>query len=75
MYCFNMICFLNFIFFIFHLSLQHIRFGTMASKVIKTKFYEMTSIKLGVEVNGIDLSQDVAPDVIEQIKKDVTEHR
>ncbi|XP_072032131.1 alpha-ketoglutarate-dependent taurine dioxygenase-like [Amphiura filiformis] len=45
------------------------------AEVIKTKFYEMTPIKLGVEVRGLDLSQEVLPVVIEQIKKDVTEHR
>ena len=43
--------------------------------VIKNMFYEMKPVKLGVEVRGIDLSKDVSDEAVEQIKKDVNEHR
>ena len=39
------------------------------------KFYELSPIKLGVEVHGIDLNNDVPSEVINQIKQDVHEHR
>ena len=37
--------------------------------------YQLKPIKLGAEVRGIDLKQDIDPKIIEQIKKDVTKHR
>ncbi|XP_066991332.2 alpha-ketoglutarate-dependent taurine dioxygenase [Anabrus simplex] len=40
-----------------------------------TKFYELTPIKLGCEVRGINLQSESRPEVIQQIKKDVTNHR
>ena len=43
--------------------------------VIKNTFYEMKPIKLGVEVRGIDLSKEVSDEAVEQMKKDVNEHR
>ena len=35
----------------------------------------MKPIKLGVEVRGIDLSKDISDEAVEQIRKDVNEHR
>ena len=37
--------------------------------------YELRPIKIGCEVVGIDLKQSLCDDVIQLIKKDVTEHR
>ncbi|KAJ9580414.1 hypothetical protein L9F63_003938 [Diploptera punctata] len=40
-----------------------------------SKFYRLNPIKLGCEVRGIDLKTENRPEVIEEIKKDVTAHR
>ncbi|KAK9509661.1 hypothetical protein O3M35_006925 [Rhynocoris fuscipes] len=39
------------------------------------EYYELSPIKLGCEVRGIDLNTENRPEVIEQIKQDVTKHR
>ncbi|KAK7788569.1 hypothetical protein R5R35_000157 [Gryllus longicercus] len=39
------------------------------------KFYETFPLKLGCAVKGIDLKTENRPEVIEQIKEDVTKHR
>nr|CAD7204579.1 unnamed protein product [Timema douglasi] len=38
-------------------------------------FYKLTPLKIGCEVQGVDLRTENRPEVIAQIKKDVTEHR
>ena len=38
-------------------------------------FYKLVPLKLGCEVHGIQVGSDVAPEIIEAIKKDVTKHR
>ncbi|KAG4066874.1 hypothetical protein HA402_012941 [Bradysia odoriphaga] len=40
-----------------------------------TKFYELIPRQIGCEVVGINLKTENRPEVIEQIKKDVTSHR
>ncbi|PSN29166.1 hypothetical protein C0J52_25922 [Blattella germanica] len=40
-----------------------------------SKYYNLTPIKLGCEIRGVDLKTENRPEVIEQIKKDVTDHR
>ncbi|KAJ6649171.1 putative dioxygenase [Pseudolycoriella hygida] len=40
-----------------------------------SKFYELVPRKIGCDVLGIDLNTESRPEVIEQIKRDVTEHR
>ncbi|XP_047114767.1 alpha-ketoglutarate-dependent sulfonate dioxygenase-like isoform X1 [Schistocerca piceifrons] len=39
------------------------------------KFYELKPIKLGCEVRGVDLKTENRQEVIDEIKKDVAEHR
>nr|CAD7424505.1 unnamed protein product [Timema monikensis] len=38
-------------------------------------FYKLTPLKIGCDVQGVDLRTENRPEVITQIKKDVTEHR
>lgn len=42
---------------------------------LNKEFYELKPVKLGCEVRGVNLAQENRPEVIERIKKDVTEHR
>lgn len=53
-------------------SFRLIHMGTQESS---HNFYKLTPVKLGCEVRGIDLKQDVSPEVMEAIKEDVTKHR
>nr|XP_006818384.1 PREDICTED: uncharacterized protein LOC102802154 [Saccoglossus kowalevskii] len=39
------------------------------------EFYDLKPVKLGCEIRGIDIGNPIPEEVIEQIKKDVTEHR
>ncbi|XP_063615522.1 uncharacterized protein LOC134788594 isoform X2 [Penaeus indicus] len=53
-------------------SLRLIHMGTQEHS---HNFYKLTPVKLGCEVRGIDLKQDVPPEVMAAIKEDVTKHR
>ncbi len=48
---------------------------SMAAEKQQHKFYQLTPLKLGAEVRGISLQTDPPPEVIKQIKADVTKHR
>lgn len=50
-------------------------FARSMSGKVDNPFYTLVPLKLGYEVHGVQLSEDVKPEVIEQIKKDVSEHR
>ncbi|XP_047487471.1 alpha-ketoglutarate-dependent sulfate ester dioxygenase-like isoform X2 [Penaeus chinensis] len=52
--------------------LRLIHMGTQESS---HNFYKLTPVKLGCEVRGINLKQDVPPEVMAAIKEDVTKHR
>ncbi|XP_006818385.1 alpha-ketoglutarate-dependent taurine dioxygenase-like [Saccoglossus kowalevskii] len=39
------------------------------------EFYDLKPVKLGCEVRGIDIGNSIPEEVMEQIKKDVIEHR
>lgn len=47
--------------------------GTQASN--GHNFYQLSPVKIGCEVRGIDLNKDVPKEVIAAIKEDVTKHR
>lgn len=49
--------------------------GMASVNVQEHDFYQMTPLKIGVEVRGISLQQDPPTNVIQQIKEDVTKHR
>ncbi|XP_077981083.1 alpha-ketoglutarate-dependent taurine dioxygenase-like [Glandiceps talaboti] len=46
-----------------------------ASMASTHDYYQLTPIKLGCQVRGIDLSKKVSDEIISQIKRDVTKHR